>query len=232
MAQNNGPVKVIVMEDTVGEAISCQKEFSNLGFDTQFSSANKETFEWLLHVVQPDAVFADYEIFKNSGCKLNKKRNPNLLCSAATLFEESIEEAQKAGFEIVLTKPVDYAYAAILLRHRLGLPGCIKPSQAEVVAMLIEQLNLKSYTIGSEYLRVALNILLKTPEKLQGVHKLLYPEVGRICKANPAAVAKGLERLAKSIFEEGKFGTAFSSAPSNTEFLNYILVKAEKYLCN
>lgn len=219
--------KVLISLRVAGSAMLCSESLRALNFEPHFCVGEEADFLQCLHLVKPDAVFAQY-----STCRLHAAELLNVpgAGGARPLFfvftddEVQAHVALAQGFDEAFAMPADFTYAGRKLRERLGLPPQAGTKEEAAVRWFIDAWGINGHSVSMHYLQVALEEMLRDPQLLYSISKQLYPQVAGLCGASAPAVAKGIERMVKSNYERGtRLSQAFPSHPTNAEFFTFAL---------
>ena len=131
---------------------------------------------------------------------------------------ELIEELKQRGFTS------DEIFEAIL-----GEKEIAEESLEEKVSRILHEIGMPAHINGYRYVRKAIILVLENPKMIEGVTKVLYPEIAKEFDTTPSRVERGIRHAIEVAWDRGDtkvlqrhFGYTIQAErgkPTNSEFI-------------
>lgn len=242
---------VRILDDLLGE----DEEISVVG-----KAKNGEEIYDIIKSSKPDVVLLDIIMPKLDGLSLMEKVNkdesitkiPQFIVMSAIGQEAITEDAFNMGANYYIMKPFD---SEIVLNRIKSINGRTtrkgqlnrkinaKESKEEYieknlesdVTTIIHDIGVPAHIKGYHYLRDAIIMSVNDSEMLNGITKILYPEVAKMHKTTPSRVERAIRHAIEVAFSRGNMDTieelfgytvnAGKGKPTNSEFIALIADK-------
>ena len=210
-----------------------------------------------LHIIRdkdPDVMLMDLIMPGMDGiqvmetvCKeLPPERRPAFIIISAVGQGSIAEDAFDLGASYYLMKPFDNdiilrrVRQAYHSRTRSRSGNLLKEKERIVhdgvledqVTRLIHELGVPAHIKGHQYLRNAIVIVVKCPETINSITKVLYPEIARMNHTTPSRVERSIRHAIETAWDRGRsdvfyeiFGNTIrqnKGKPTNSEFIALI----------
>ena len=173
---------------------------------------------------------------------------PAFVLISPTANQKLFIEANRAGAEVCMTKPVDYAALAdhidTILKNRGIVPdrpaagtAAYKPAQEPPdietqVTKIIHQIGVPAHIKGYQYLRTAIMMTVSDSNIINSVTKVLYPSVAKQYSTTTSRVERAIRHAIEVAWDRGDVDTLNSyfgytiqnsrGKPTNSEFIAMI----------
>ncbi|MBQ7475264.1 MAG: sporulation transcription factor Spo0A [Clostridia bacterium] len=173
---------------------------------------------------------------------------PSFILTSPTASQKLFMEANRAGAEVCMTKPVDYAALAdhigTILKNR-GLTSDGGPAASDgksdapdpvdietQVTKIIHQIGVPAHIKGYQYLRTAIMMTVSDSNIINSVTKVLYPSVAKQYSTTTSRVERAIRHAIEVAWDRGDVDTLNSyfgytiqnsrGKPTNSEFIAMI----------
>ncbi len=200
----------------------------------------------LLETTAPDVVVMDLVLQRVDGLEVLEKlgrlsQRPRVLVLSGLVQGSVAQLAVAAGADYYMVKPCRLTAVAQRVRQLAGLNREAPETQPEldsrpkleaVVTGIIHEIGVPAHIKGYQYLREAILIAAKDMDVINGVTKVLYPEVAKRYGTTASRVERAIRHAIEVAWDRGDletlqkyFGYTVSNTkgkPTNSEFIAMI----------
>lgn len=229
------------------------------GLNVVGKAKNGEEMYDIIKNEKPDVVLVDIIMPKMDGISLMEKVNkdmsltkiPKFIVMSAIGQETITEDAFKMGANYYIMKPFDNE---VVINRIKSVNGQINRKQAtrildvgeskeefiernleSDVTNIIHEVGVPAHIMGYHYLRDSIMMCVNDSSMLNGITKILYPEVAKKHHSTPSRVERAIRHAIEVAFSRGNldvieelFGYTINSGkgkPTNSEFIALIADK-------
>jgi len=229
------------------------------GLNVVGKAKNGEEMYDIIKNEKPDVVLVDIIMPKMDGISLMEKVNkdmslrnmPKFIVMSAIGQETITEDAFKMGANYYIMKPFDNE---VVINRIKSVNGQINRKQANRildvgeskeefiernlesdVTNIIHEVGVPAHIMGYHYLRDSIMMCVNDSSMLNGITKILYPEVAKKHHSTPSRVERAIRHAIEVAFSRGNldvieelFGYTINSGkgkPTNSEFIALIADK-------
>ncbi len=181
------------------------------------------------------------------GGELTGSSSPAFILISALANQNIFMDANRAGAELCLTKPIDYASFADQIETICRNRGVVKsltgsrdgkaknntPADIESqVTKIIHQIGVPAHIKGYQYLRTAILMTIDDSNIINSVTKVLYPTVAKQYSTTTSRVERAIRHAIEVAWDRGDIDTLNSyfgytiqnnrGKPTNSEFIAMI----------
>ena len=166
--------------------------------------------------------------------RLDGEKRPKILAVSNFVTQEVVAEAGNLGASMFLSKPYN---ESAMVEHLISLAEKSEkqlhgPGLEELVTSIIHEVGVPAHIKGYQYVREAIMITVENMDVINGVTKVLYPEVAKRYHTTPSRVERAIRHAIEVAWDRGDletlqrfFGYTVSNAkgkPTNSEFIAMI----------
>ena len=249
----NQEIHVLIADENAETRRSIRELLAKRGGCVITEADNGETAFERLRSGDYDVAIADAWLSGMDGLTLIRrttavKDNPPAFVIVTQLANHSVLlEANRAGAELCLTKPIDYSMFSgqldTICRNRglvkslsAGQKGTVKlnvPQDIESqVTKIIHQIGVPAHIKGYQYLRSAILMTIDDSNIINSVTKVLYPTVAKQYQTTTSRVERAIRHAIEVAWDRGDIDTLNSyfgytiqnnrGKPTNSEFIAMI----------
>ena len=181
------------------------------------------------------------------GSEITRDSTPAFILISAMASQNIFMDANRAGAELCLTKPIDYAGFADQIETICRNRGVVKALQgsrdgkgkantpADIesqVTKIIHQIGVPAHIKGYQYLRTAILMTIDDSNIINSVTKVLYPSVAKQYSTTTSRVERAIRHAIEVAWDRGDIDTLNSyfgytiqnnrGKPTNSEFIAMI----------
>lgn len=244
-------IRVLIADENSETRKSMSELLLGRGCKTVREAENGEVAEGLLRSADYDVVICDAWLGGVDGITLARRQNemrgeraPSFIILTQISSQSIFVEANRAGAQLCMTKPIDYSAFAehfdTICRNR----GCVgarnsmsehgsSPNDIESqVTKIIHQIGVPAHIKGYQYLRSAIMMTVADGGVINSVTKVLYPSVAKEYSTTTSRVERAIRHAIEVAWDRGDIDTLNSyfgytiqndrGKPTNSEFIAMI----------
>ena len=237
----NDRIKVLIADANETFALQLAACFKNApAFELVGVTFDGEKTVDLLRSVQPDVLILDLLLPKLDGISVLQaaqtlSKPPLGLALTGFLTEYTAQAAEQYGVRYFMRKPcvpkaVAERAADIVKAERLAQKPNFPSGNVEVLATsMLCKLGVPAHVKGYHYLREAILMVVKDPDAIGAITKIIYPEVAKKFRSTSTRVERAIRHAIEITWERGDtellrkfFGCSVSSIcskPTNSAFI-------------
>ncbi len=244
-------IRVLIADENAESRKSMRELLVGRGCRTVREAENGEVAESLLRSGDYDVAICDAWLGGIDGITLARRQNelrgeraPAFIILTQVSSQSIFVEANRAGAQLCMTKPVDYSAFAerfdtvcrnrgyTASQARAGESG-FPPSDIESqVTKIIHQIGVPAHIKGYQYLRSAIMMTVADGGVINSVTKVLYPSVAKEYSTTTSRVERAIRHAIEVAWDRGDIDTLNSyfgytiqndrGKPTNSEFIAMI----------
>lgn len=204
----------------------------------------------LIRMERPMMVLMEYEMPSLNAVEVMDKiqslhlpdYEPHFLVVGSSVYRERVQEVMAAGAQFFLTRPLSVEYVVQCIGHYANerpllsekLSKAVKePMDLEqMVTDIIKQIGVPAHIKGYHYVRESIMLAVQSPEIINSVTKVLYPEVARRFDTTTSRVERAIRHAIEVAWDRGDVDTLTNyfgytihnqrGKPTNSEFVAMI----------
>ena len=176
--------------------------------------------------IKPEVIISDIILPEIDGLSafsvLKKRKNPAKFIGISEFFSaDIIRESTKIGVSALVKKPYD---AQILVEKALFYAEIAdkQASPERKITEILRKIGIPSNVSGYRYLREAIAMTAEDAGVVNGITKLLYPEIAKKYKTTGASVERAIRHAIGLAWQNGALREMFASKPTNSELISLI----------
>ncbi|MBQ9459954.1 MAG: sporulation transcription factor Spo0A [Oscillospiraceae bacterium] len=193
---------------------------------------------------QPQLLLADVLLPELDGFGLLDRiaglaQKPKTILLSAIYRNEIVAQAVDKGVSFFMPKPCEISSLMERMRQAVGSAAAEEEDEMQAlkkrVTAVIHEVGVPAHIKGYQYVREAIIIAVQDMEVINGVTKVLYPEVARRYNTTPSRVERAVRHAIEVAWDRGDletlqsyFGYTVSNTkgkPTNSEFIAMIADK-------
>ena len=231
----NQEIHVLIADENAETRRSIRELLTKRGGCVITEADNGETAYERLRSGDYDVAIADAWLGGMDGLTLIRrtsaiKDNPPAFVIVTQIASQNVlVEANRAGAELCLTKPIDYSmFSGQRGNVKLNIPQDIESQ----VTKIIHQIGVPAHIKGYQYLRSAILMTIDDSNIINSVTKVLYPSVAKQYQTTTSRVERAIRHAIEVAWDRGDIDTLNSyfgytiqnnrGKPTNSEFIAMI----------
>lgn len=245
-------IRVLIADENCETRKHIRDTLRSRGFRTVGEAENGEIALGTIKNNAYDVVICDAWLGSIDGITLIKRSGeaavkPAFIFTAQMGGQALFADANRAGAELCLTKPVDYSSLGdqieTICRNRGLLNGlaesaadssdsAVPPDIEAQVTKIIHQIGVPAHIKGYQYLRTAILMTVSDSNIINSVTKVLYPSVAKQYQTTTSRVERAIRHAIEVAWDRGDIDTLNSyfgytiqnnrGKPTNSEFIAMI----------
>ncbi len=248
-------VRILIADENRDARKSCADYLKKRGFGAVSEASGGDEALAALRAVAFDVVVCDAWLDRVDGVTLMKRCRessgdaPSFILIFPAANQKLLMEANRAGADVCMTKPVDFAaladHIATILKNK-GVPSDAAsaasasaprsaselPDIETQVTKIIHQIGVPAHIKGYQYLRTAIMMTISDNNIINSVTKVLYPSVAKQYSTTTSRVERAIRHAIEVAWDRGDVDTLNSyfgytiqnsrGKPTNSEFIAMI----------
>ncbi len=247
-------VRILIADENAEARKNCREILSGRGFSSVAEAADGDSAWRMVKNGSFDVVICDMWLGGMDGTELIRRcressvsGTPSFVLTVPAAGRRVFEEANRAGADLCLMKPVDYSSLAdgigTICRNRglvtgasaadnPGSSGKEGPDIETQVTKIIHQIGVPAHIKGYQYLRTAILMTVSDSNIINSVTKVLHPSVAQQYSTTTSRVERAIRHAIEVAWDRGDVDTLNSyfgytiqnsrGKPTNSEFIAMI----------
>ena len=247
-------VKILIADENAEVRKTCRDYIVSRGIGAVSEAATGDEALSAVRTGQFDVVVCDAWLDRIDGVGLIRRCReaggspPSFILISQAASQKLFMEANRAGAEVCMTKPVDCSALADSIETILKNRGIAKdrapaasgvngaaPDGVDIetqVTKIIHQIGVPAHIKGYQYLRTAIMMTVSDSNIINSVTKVLYPSVAKQYSTNTSRVERAIRHAIEVAWDRGDVDTLNSyfgytiqnsrGKPTNSEFIAMI----------
>ncbi len=246
-------VRILIADENGSARRNCREILNERGFTSVMEAADGESAWRMLKNGSFDVMICDMWLGGLDGTELIRKCRescggaaPAFILTVPAAGQRVFAEANRAGADLCLMKPVDFSALADgigticknrgILRGdaggRTARSGDDGPDIETQVTRIIHQIGVPAHIKGYQYLRTAILMTVSDSNIINSVTKVLYPSVAKQYSTTTSRVERAIRHAIEVAWDRGDVDTLNSyfgytiqnsrGKPTNSEFIAMI----------
>jgi len=243
-------IKVLLADENTDFRVICGEHLKKNGFELLPDALNGEEAILKIGKFRPDVVLIDLWLTKYDAAAVvahfhknaaQGDYRPVFIVLSAINNPYMFSQVLKSGTAYCMTKSFDYNVLYDLIRNlvrdkadfaKQELPAMAAeklPDMEEQITKMIHQIGVPAHIKGYQYLRSAINLVVKDSNIINSVTKELYPTIGNMFQTTSSRVERAIRHAIEVAWDRGDietitdiFGYTIQNTrgkPTNSEFI-------------
>ena len=240
-------VRILIADENSSARRNCREILNGRGFSSVMEASDGESALRMLRNGSFDVMICDMWLGGIDGTELIKRCResigsscPAFILTVPAAGQRVFAEANRAGADLCLLKPVDYSALAdgigTICKNRGIIKGGERGEEGQdietQVTKIIHQIGVPAHIKGYQYLRTAILMTVSDSNIINSVTKVLYPSVAKQYSTTTSRVERAIRHAIEVAWDRGDVDTLNSyfgytiqnsrGKPTNSEFIAMI----------